>query len=214
MTIRGKSGPGLGKTALAALLVAASSVPAYAVEPALPPQAVVTNLDHSLLDVMQHAQKLGFKGRYAALEPVVRQVFDVPFMTRVAVGPGWAQLSETQQQQLSDAFGKFITATYARRFDGYSGETFVETGAHPSGSNMMVETKLVKSSGEPIALDYVTRQNDGRWQVVDVFLTGTISELATRRSEFSSVFARAGFDGLLQTLQQKTAQIATDSQLG
>jgi phospholipid transport system substrate-binding protein len=180
------------------------------------PSLVVNSLNGNLLAVMQNAQKLGYKGRYAALEPVVRQVFDVPYMTRIAVGSGWSTLSSDQQAQLTEAFRKFITATYARRFDGYSGEKFVTDGAKPMGDATLVATRLIKSDGEPVVLNYVTRQDEaqsGHWQVVDIYLTGTISEMATRRSEFASVFRRSGYDGLLQILQQKVAQIESDSHL-
>jgi phospholipid transport system substrate-binding protein len=186
---------------------------ARAEETSAQPQATVTQLDQSLLEVMRHAKQLGYDGRYSALEPVVRQTFDVPYMTRIAVGPGWSSLSEDQQNQLSDAFGKFITATYARRFDGYSGENFQTLGEKPLGPAVMVQTQLVKSDGEPIALNYVTHETGGRWQVVDVFLTGTISELAQRRSEFSAVFQHAGFDGLLSSLLKKIAQAESEAHL-
>ena len=180
------------------------------------PSTVVSGLNGNLLAVMQNAQKLGYEGRYAALEPVVRQVFDVPYMTRIAVGSGWSTLSAEQQAQLTDAFRKFITATYARRFDGYSGEKFVTDGARPLGDSTLVATRLIKSDGEPVVLNYLTRQDEnqgGHWQVVDIYLTGTISEMATRRSEFASVFRRSGYDGLLQVLEQKVSQIETESHL-
>ena len=205
-------------TILAALVAIAGILPGIAA-PAVSsadPSMVVTSLNGNLLAVMQNAQKLGYKGRYAALEPVVRQVFDVPYMTRIAVGSGWSTLSTEQQAQLTDAFGKFITATYARRFDGYSGEKFVTDGARPQGDQTLVATRLIKSDGEPVVLNYLTRQDqgqDGHWQVVDVYLTGTISEMATRRSEFASLFRRSGYDGLLQILQQKVSQIESDSHL-
>jgi phospholipid transport system substrate-binding protein len=178
-----------------------------------PPQATVTKLDQSLLDVMRHAKQLGYEGRYTQLAPVVQQAFDISYMTRIAVGPGWATLSQDQQNQLSAAFGKFITSTYARRFDGYSGENFQTLGAKPVGPAVLVQTQLVKSDGEPIALNYMTHENEGRWQIVDVFLTGTISELAQRRSEFSAVFQQAGFDGLLSSLLKKITQAQSEAHL-
>ncbi len=184
---------------------------ALAVEAVGQPGAVVNNLDQSLIDVMQQAKQLGYNGRYAKLEPVLRQAFDIRYMTQLAVGPGWSSLNADQQDRLSDAFGKFITATYARRFDGYSGERFETLGEKPMGQSTMVQTRLVKSNGEAIALNYVTRQNGAHWQVVDVYLTGTISELAQRRSEFSAVFQRTGYDGLLTALQQKATQAANVS---
>lgn len=203
---------------LAGLIAIAGVAPGIAAPAvsAADPSTVVSGLNGNLLAVMQNAQKLGYEGRYAALEPVVRQVFDVPYMTRIAVGSGWSTLSAEQQAQLTDAFRKFITATYARRFDGYSGEKFVTDGARPLGDSTLVATRLIKSDGEPVVLNYLTRQDEnqgGHWQVVDIYLTGTISEMATRRSEFASVFRRSGYDGLLQVLEQKVSQIETESHL-
>ena len=59
------------------------------------------------------------------------------------------------------------------------------------------------SLASPVALDYVTRQAGDRWQVVDVYLTGTISELATRRSEFAAILKNEGIDGLIAALNRK-----------
>jgi phospholipid transport system substrate-binding protein len=203
--------------AIALALGAGIATPVFAADIGSQPDAVISGLDQSLLDVMQHAKQLGYDGRYAKLEPVVRQTFDIPFMTRIAVGPGWSTLSSEQQAQLSDAFGKFIVSTYARRFDGFSGEKFEMVGTKPMGQGQgqatLVQTKLVKSDGEPIALNYVARQDAGQWHVVDVYMTGSISELAQRRSELSSVFARDGFGGLMSTLQQKVAQAESEGRV-
>ncbi len=214
MTISTRPRRSVRSFALAALIgtaCIAAGPAAFAVEAVGQPGAVVNSLDQSLIDVMQQAKQLGYNGRYAKLEPVLRQAFDIRYMTQLAVGPGWSTLNQDQQDRLSDAFGKFITATYARRFDGYSGERFETLGEKPMGQATMVQTKLVKSNGEAIALNYVTRQNGAHWQVVDVYLTGTISELAQRRSEFSAVFQRTGYDGLLAALQQKATQAASVS---
>jgi len=54
-------------------------------------------------------------------------------------------------------------------------------------------------------------QNGDLWQVADIYLTGTISELATLRSQFTSVLAREGVDGLIATLNRKTDMIVTSN---
>ena len=53
-------------------------------------------------------------------------------MTRLAIGPSWATLSPAQQQQLTEAFRHYIAATYADRFDSYSGEQLQVTGERPT----------------------------------------------------------------------------------
>jgi phospholipid transport system substrate-binding protein len=60
---------------------------------------------------MRNGRILGQSGRYARLAPLVSQVFDVPYMTRLAVGPSWTGLSPAQRQQLVEASRHYIAAT-------------------------------------------------------------------------------------------------------
>jgi phospholipid transport system substrate-binding protein len=166
-------------------------------------QSNVQGFYASLLNTMKNGRVLGQSGRYARLAPVVGQVFDVPYMTRLAVGPSWASLSPSQQQQLIEAFRHYIAATYADRFDSYSGEQLQVTGEQPYQADIIVKTKIIKANGEDTTLNYLMRQNQGTWQIADVYLDGTISQLAVQRSEFSSILRREGVDGLVLALNQK-----------
>jgi len=157
----------------------------------------------TLLTTMKDGRTLGQSGRYARLSPVVDRVFDVPSMTRLAVGSSWATLPPAQQQRLTEAFRHYIAATYADRFDSYSGEQLQVTGERPYNADVIVQTKIVKSDGETTTLNYLMRQNQGSWQIFDVYLDGTISQVAVQRSEFNSVLRREGVDGLVMALNRK-----------
>jgi phospholipid transport system substrate-binding protein len=179
--------------------ILAESAAAFAVDP----QNSVRGFYDTLLTTMKDGRTLGQSGRYARLAPVVDRVFDVPFMTRLAVGPSWATFSPAQQQQLTDAFRHYIVATYADRFDSYSGQQLQVTGERPHSADVMVQTTIVKSDGETTTLNYLMRQNQGSWQISDVYLDGTISQLAVQRSEFYSILRRDGIDGLVMALTRK-----------
>lgn len=191
-------------------LVMAPAVARAAAAAASSPVATIQSFYDVLLGVMKQASALGFAGRRDRLAPVIRQSFDLPLMTRLMVGPRWRNLTPTQQQQLVKAFENFSIATYANRFDGYSGERFqVDPKPAPApNGGVLVRTKLVKSNGEPVEIDYLMHEEGGNWQIVDVYLNGTVSELATRRSEFSSVLRRGGPEALVDLLQRKTAQLS------
>jgi len=186
-----------------ALLLAAGIIAERAAAITTDPQANVHGFYDTLLNTMKNGRALGQSGRYARLAPVVDRVFDVPSMTRLAVGPSWATLPAAQQQQLTEAFRHYIAATYADRFDNYSGEQLQVTGERPYNADVIVETKIVKSDGDTTTLDYLMRQNQGSWQISDVFLDGTISQLAIQRSEFHSILRREGVDGLVMALNRK-----------
>jgi phospholipid transport system substrate-binding protein len=167
------------------------------------PQEAVRGFYGVLLGTMRDGRALGESGRYARLAPAVDRTFDIPMMTRLAIGPAWGSLSPAQQQQLLGAFAHYIAATYADRFDSYSGEQLQVTGERPSGTEVMVQTKIAKSNGEATRLDYLMRQNQGSWRISDVYLDGTISQLAVHRSEFHSILQREGVDGLVMALNRK-----------
>jgi phospholipid transport system substrate-binding protein len=171
---------------------------------------VVRSFYDTLLGVMKEGQSLGFAGRRDRLAPTIRTSFDFPQMTRLMVGTQWQHLSSDLRQQLIDAFSAFSIATYANRFDDYSGEAFEVDDApqHASNGDDIVKSRLVKSDGDKIELDYLMRSANGRQQIIDVYLSGTVSELATRRSEFSSVMRRGGAEALVALLQRKIAELS------
>jgi len=70
-----------------------------------------------------------------------------------------------------------------------------------------VHTKLIQSNGEPVALNYLLRGSGDSWKVVDVYLSGTISELATRRSEFEGILKSGGPSALIQRLRQQSDKL-------
>lgn len=174
------------------------------------PAAAVETFYGTLLAVMKDGQKLGFAGRREKLAPAIAAAYDLPLMTRLMVGPRWQNLAPSDQRQLIDAFSDFSIATYASRFDDYSGERFeVDPDPVPAPDNgVIVHTKLVRPNDEPVQLDYLLRNNAGSWQIIDVYLSGTVSELATRRSEFSSVLRRGGTSALVDLLKKRAAQLS------
>ena len=173
--------------------------------------ATVRNLYDTLMSAMRNGASLGASGRYQQIEPVVSRVFDVPLMARLAVGSQWVSLTESQRQQITQAFTRYIAAIYAERFDSYSGERLQVTGVRPSAGGSIITSQIVKSNGEPVDINYLMRNNGGTWQIADVYLDGTISELATRRSEFASILRSRGVEGLIQSLNTKAASLTRAS---
>ena len=186
-----------------ALLLGVAISAASAAAPSVSPQDGLRSFYDTLLTTMKAGRTLGQSGRYARLAPVIGRLFDVPLMARLAVGSSWASLPPTQQQQVTEAFGHYISATYADRFDSYSGEQLQVTGEQPYGAEVIVQTRIVKANGDTVSLNYRMHENGGSWQIADVYMDGTISQLATQRSEFHSILQREGVDGLIMALNRK-----------
>ena len=173
------------------------------------PTQVVRNFYAVLLDIMQHSAALGPKGRYQKLEPVVLGTFDVPYMARLSVGPSWRNLMAEQKQRAVHAYSRYIAAIYASRFDAYAGEQLQVLGQQQIKHGTLIKTRIVKSNGEPVAINYVVHDNDVAWQIRDIYLSGAISELATHRSEFAMILRTSGIDGLIDSLNKKADDLQT-----
>jgi phospholipid transport system substrate-binding protein len=163
----------------------------------------VQRLYDALLVAMKNGRTLGQSGRFMQLEPVIRSSFDIPSMTRLAVGSTWTALSDAQRQQATESFGRYISAIYADRFDSYAGQKLEVTGEQPDGTGVMVRSQIIKASGEPVKVDYMMRRNREGWLISDIYLDGAISEIATRRSEFAAILKSEGIDGLIAALNRK-----------
>jgi phospholipid transport system substrate-binding protein len=183
----------------------AGQAPAAIANDEPPATRIVDRLYDALLGVMRRADELGFEGRRERLEPVLETTFDFPFMAEKSAGRYWKSLDEAQRQQLVDALSRLAIATYAARFSGFDGERFETLGQESATfGTVLVKTHIVQGDGQTVALDYrLRRLDDGDWRIIDVFLDGTVSELALRRAEYTSVIKRDGFDALLEALDEK-----------
>lgn len=198
---------------LAVGLILAGAVSAPGAAPAAPakPAEVVAGLNAALIDVMRNAKTLGYRGRFDRLAPVLSEAFNFPVMAGISVGRYWSGLSEAQRKSLVDAFGRMSVGTFAERFNGYSGERFEVTGEEdgPRGA-VLVRNRLVKSDGDTVEINYLMKQYGERWRAVDVYLDSKFSELAIKRSEYSSVIQNEGFDALIKKIEAKLAAWAAE----
>jgi phospholipid transport system substrate-binding protein len=194
-------------TGLALLLFSAlifASAPSRAAVPGPGPSGVIQGFYGQLLDTMKQAATLGVKGRYQKLEPVIFSTCDVPFMAKLTIGSAiWTGLTPDKKQTAAKAYGRYLTAVYATRFDGYSGEKFEVLGEQKITRGMLVKSRIVKSNGETVTINFMVHDNEIGWQIRDVYETGTISELATQRSDFSQILHTGGIDGLIAALNKK-----------
>jgi phospholipid transport system substrate-binding protein len=211
-----------GIAALSFVVSSVNAEPAAPTEPAAPaatPAAApapsdgaiqaIDGLHSALIDVMKNAQTLGYEGRAAKLTPVIPRYFDVPFMAEKSVGLYWKKATEAERKRYLEAFLRFMVANYAGQFDGYTGQSFQTLGEDPARmETKIVRSKLIDPGDEDVELNYRMHEVDGSWKIIDVYLDGTVSELALRRSEFSGIVKRENFDALITALDQKIAKLA------
>ena len=188
-------------------LVAAVAIPQSAAHAAVgaTPRAVVEQLQSTLISVMQNAQKLGYAGRHKRLKPVIEETHDLAGIAQIAAGQHWSQFTPDQRKRFVDAFSELSVATYADRFDGYSGEQFkINSERKLESGDVLVQSVLAEQGGSSTRFDYVLRQKEGGWAIVNIVADG-VSDLAIKRAEYAGVLKSEGVEALIKRIQAKTA---------
>ncbi len=169
---------------------------------------VIKTFNATLLECMKRADELRYTGRYQLLEPVVKESFALSFMGAQSMGRYWKTLKEGERKLFLKVYTEWTIATYAGRFDDYSGEKFqVLKESEPDRGTVIVVSRLVQTSDENIDFYYKLRSFGGTWQVVDIQISG-VSQLALTRSQFVDVMKSKGFDGLIALLKRKIEEFA------
>jgi phospholipid transport system substrate-binding protein len=167
------------------------------------PAEVINNFNAALMDSMKRAKELGYSGRYKILEPVIKDSFALPFMASISVGKYWKNLTEKERSLFLETYTDWTIATYAGRFNDYSGERFeVTSESKPVQGIVTVISKLIQAQKEDIDFYYQLRKVEGRWRIADIQISG-VSQLALTRSQFVSEIKNKGFDALISTLKNK-----------
>ncbi len=157
-----------------------------------------------LTDTMKNAESLGLEGRRKKLAPAIEQAYDIPLMAAKVLGRHWRDLSDEDKGRWVETFRQITVSTYAERFDGWSGEELLVIDATVGARDTrIVHTKIGRPNADAVDIHYRMKERQGRWRIMDVYLNGTISELALRRSEYGSVIKADGLAVLIERLESK-----------
>jgi phospholipid transport system substrate-binding protein len=195
---------GLALGALIALGLIATA-PAHAA-PGDPAAARVEGFDEALISAMKAGAAAGPRGRGRTLAPAVESGFDLPTMTRFAVGPAWASMTEAQHTALIGAFTRYTVASYASNFDSYGGQKFQIQAVQTRGPDKIVPVQLTSPHGAPVTLIYRLHETPSGWKIIDIYFNG-ISQLTTRRADFAQPLNMGGAAGLISHLDALTQKL-------
>ncbi len=188
-------------------MVALCSAVPLAAQATDPARAPVQTLNDGLLTIMKGGSALGTQGRIARIGPVVDQTFDIGLITRLSVGPDWVKVAPGDQATLVSAMRRMTVAQYASNFSTYGGESFsIDPRVETRDTDKLVRTTLSAPKGDAVPIGYRLRQSGGKWKIVDVYYKNAISQLATRRADFASVFAKGGAKALIAHLDDLAAK--------
>ena len=164
---------------------------------------VVEKFQVELIAVMKNGKQLGYAGRYEKLYEPISNSHDLTKIARIVVGKEWEKLSETQQQKLTDIFIRLSVASYAHNFKDYSGESFVfDSEEETARGGVVIHSHLIIPNDKPVKFNYMLKEKGNSWRIINIIANG-VSDLALKRSEYTSILQREGFDALISKINEK-----------
>ncbi len=144
--------------------------------------------------------------RREKLREVIAPHFDFSEMARSAMGYHWRTLPPAHRAEFVRQFTGLLEASYMSKIEGYKGQKIVYIKQTQDGLLAEVDTNIVPSGGEPIAVNYRLKRSDATWKVYDVAID-QISLVGNYRNQFNRIMNEKGYDNLVKALKQKRQAI-------
>lgn len=183
--------------------IAAPSEPSSEVQTGLLAKDVVLGFQSELLQAMKQGKELGFSGRYKNLEAAILASHDLTKIARIVVGKEWKKLTLEQRETLVNDFTRLSISAYAFNFKAYSGELFEYVSEDKTArGGVIVHSIFVLPDDKDVKFDYMLKKKGDNWLIINVIANG-VSDLALKRSEYTSILTNDGFDTLIAKINEK-----------
>ena len=164
---------------------------------------IIDKFQTDLITVMKDGKKLGYTGRYEKLDVAVSNSHDLPKIARIVVGKEWEKLTEEQQKKLTDLFSRLSIASYAHNFKEFDGEAFaIDSEEETKMGGVVIHSHLNFPDDKPVKFDYMLKEKGASWRIINIIANG-VSDLALKRSEYTAILQRDGFDALIAKINEK-----------
>jgi phospholipid transport system substrate-binding protein len=172
----------------------------------VPTEAVKRTTDEvfRILDDQDMQRPARLMERRKLLEKVIGARFDYREMAKRTLPTRWKTLTEAEQKEFVDLFQSFLSASYADKIEGYSGEQVQYLAERLEGDYAEVRTKIVSEKTE-IPIDYRLMGRAGDWFVYDVIADG-VSLVKNYRGQFDKIIRESGYPDLVEELRKKSKE--------
>jgi phospholipid transport system substrate-binding protein len=111
-------------------------------------------------------------------------------------------MSAADRSSIIAAFRRMTVASYARNFAEFKDQAFtLEEKVDVRGPDRLVKSQIIPKGEKPVNLVYRLRETSGSVRIIDVIYQ-SVSQVATRRSDFASTIASGGAKALVAKLNE------------
>jgi phospholipid transport system substrate-binding protein len=138
---------------------------------------------------------------------IVESSYNVEKMISAIIGGRWKNISDQNKDRLQKSFRKYIAKNYISQFRKIKNPEFRNIEEKKIGEKYwLINSKLILTN-EEIKIDYLLTFENDQWKIFDILLAGSISEIATKKSEFQKHLADGNYEVLIKKLENTKNEI-------
>ena len=160
--------------------------------------AGVNELHESLIKISNKTIK---SDNLALIDDAVKNSYDLEKMGKIIIGVDWKQIDTNTQKEFIDVFKRFISVNYFRRFNKINELDFEHQTVKVIGDKFKLARVILTADNEKLKMDYLLGFKNEKWKIFDVLIDGSISEVATKKSDFKKIIKEEGISGLVKNLR-------------
>ena len=138
---------------------------------------------------------------------VINRTYDAEKMLKMIIGKDWENQEIEKKEELIIVFKKYISKNYLKRFSKIDDVSFRNEKKEKISSELFLVRSNLIIKQEKISMDYLLSINNNVWKIFDVLLDGSISEIATKKSEFRIFIKEKEIDSLIDALKKFNSQV-------
>lgn len=174
------------------------SLPAFAAEA----ENFVKGKHTELTDLVSKAKS---KDDEKKLDAAFDAVFDYDGLAKATLKDSWDQRTPAERAEFTAVLKDLVRNSYRRNIKKTLGYEVDYKGEQDGESGKVVRTvarNKANAREEPVSIDYVVHQVDGKWLIYDIVTEGS-SLIHNYRNQFRKVIEKKGFDELIKRMKAK-----------
>ena len=137
---------------------------------------------------------------------VINRTYDAEKMLKMIIGAAWKNQDNEKKKELIVVFKKYISKNYLNRFSKIQDVSFSNEKKEKISSDFFLVRSNLIIKQEKISIDYLLHLKEDTWKIFDVLLDGSVSEIATKKSEFCIYIKEKKIDELIKALKKFNSQ--------
>ena len=142
-------------------------------------------------------------GIYNTTKKLITETYDTEKMLKMIIGDSWKNLNKEIKKEIINVFEEYIAKNYIKRFSKIKNLQFSSLEEKKIGNYKTVKSNLILDNDEKISINYLLSPKRQEWKIFDVLLAGSVSEIATKKSEFKSFIVDGNINPLIDALKKK-----------